>query len=80
MKNILYILKSLKDKKRYIGITSSLEKRLNEHTDGLCKSTKSRRPFELIHTEKYISEKEAMKWEKFYKSGKGREYLKNKEL
>lgn len=80
MKNILYILKSLKDGKRYIGITSDLNRRLEEHNNGLSKPTKGRRPFKIIHTEIFQNESEAMKQEKFYKSGKGREYLKSQNL
>jgi len=80
MKNILYILKSLKDGKRYIGITSDLDRRLKEHSDGMSKTTKWRRPFKLIHIEIFSKEAEAMKQEKFYKSGKGREYLKSQNL
>ncbi|QQR83868.1 GIY-YIG nuclease family protein [Candidatus Peregrinibacteria bacterium] len=76
MKNILYILRSLKDSKRYIGITCDLQKRISEHQNGLTRCTKGRRPFKLIHTEHFKSEAEAMRKEKFYKSGKGREYLK----
>lgn len=43
----LYILKSLKDSKLYIGQTSDLRKRLAEHNTGQNKSTK--------HIEKLLS-------------------------
>jgi putative endonuclease len=71
-----YILISEKDQKRYIGSTSDIEKRIKEHNQGIVKSTKNRRPLKLIHTEEFNTKKEAMKREKFYKSGIGREYLK----
>ena len=49
----VYILKSKKDGQLYIGQTSDLRKRLNEHNDGKSLSTKSRIPFELIYYEAY---------------------------
>ena len=73
----VYILFSEKDNKRYIGSTSNLNRRLNEHNLGLVKSTKNRRPFKLIYTEEFKNKSFALKKEKFLKTGKGREYLKN---
>ena len=72
----VYVLKSQRDFKRYIGQTENLQKRFDDHNLGLCKSTKSRRPFELIYFEKFNTRSEAMKRERFFKSGKGREFLK----
>ena len=72
----VYILRSEKDSKRYIGITSDLEERVFEHKKGLVKSTKYRRPLNLIYTEEDENKAEALKREKFFKSGQGREYLK----
>jgi len=73
---IVYILRSEKDSKRYIGVTSDLKERLFEHRHGLVKSTKNRRPLRLIHTEEFETKSEALKREKFFKSGQGRKYLK----
>ncbi len=73
----VYILISEKDKKRYVGCTSNLNRRLDEHNLGLVKSTKNRRPFKLIYTEEFSDKSEALKKEKFFKTGKGREYLRN---
>lgn len=55
----VYILKSLKDNKFYIGSTSNLKRRLKEHNSGLVKSTKSRKPLKLVYFEGYASEKDA---------------------
>jgi len=71
-----YILRSLKDHKRYIGSTDNLIRRVDEHNDGLVKSTKNRRPLVLIHSEEFHSKIEALKQEKFFKSGYGRSFLK----
>ena len=73
----VYILKSGKDKKRYIGMTKDIERRQNEHYNGNVKSTKNRRPIKLIYTEGFEIKKDAMLREKFFKTGKGREFLKN---
>jgi len=59
----VYVLKSKKDGKFYIGSTNNLRKRLKEHNDGKVFSTKSRIPFELIYYEAYKSEKDARKRE-----------------
>jgi len=55
----VYILKSLKDKDLYIGYTSNLRKRLEEHNSGLTRSTKNRAPFRLAYYEAYTSQVEA---------------------
>ena len=73
--NYIYVLKSKKDLKRYIGLTNNLERRLHLHNSGKVKSTKNRRPFVLIYFEKLEERTLAAKREKFLKSGKGREFL-----
>jgi putative endonuclease len=73
----VYVLHSDKDCKRYIGVTSDISRRIIEHNLGLVKSTKNRRPLVLIYKELFSNKSEAMKREKFFKTGKGREYLKD---
>ena len=77
MTYFVYILTSLKDSKRYIGMTSDLNRRLNEHNSGKVKSTKNRRPLELIYTEEFTSKQDALNRETFFKSGIEREFLKS---
>lgn len=72
----VYVLKSRKDNKRNIGFIKNLPRRLNEHNNGIVKSTKNRSPFVLIHSEIFDTKEEAMRREKFFKSRKGREFLK----
>ncbi|MFA5050773.1 MAG: GIY-YIG nuclease family protein [Patescibacteria group bacterium] len=55
----VYLLKSKKDKKLYIGFTDDLKKRFIEHNKGLVKATKPRRPFEIIYYESYKSREDA---------------------
>jgi len=72
----VYILRSEKDGKRYIGFTANLDRRLLEHHIGDVTSTKNRRPLQLIHSEEFSNKLEAEQREKFFKSGKGRAQLK----
>jgi putative endonuclease len=72
----IYVLKSLKNNKRYIGYTSKdVFIRLDEHNHSSNKWTKQNKPFKLIYSESFNTKIEAIKREKFLKSGKGREYL-----
>lgn len=70
-----YVLKSVKHKTRYIGSSESIEKRLKEHNLGKVRYTKGRLPWELIYQEAFLSRSEAVKREKFLKSGQGRNFL-----
>jgi len=73
----VYILKSLKDGKIYTGFSSNLKRRLSEHTQGIVKSTKNRRPLKLICYQAFVSEIDAKNEEKYLKSGsKARNALK----
>jgi putative endonuclease len=61
---------------RYIGITSNLTKRIKMHNQGKTKSTRPHRPFnKIIKIGKVSNRVEARKLEKYYKSGIGREKL-----
>lgn len=71
----VYILKSKKDGKLYIGFTKDLKKRVAFHNLGINTSTSWRKPLELIYYEGYLSEKDARTREKFLKSGRGHEVL-----
>ena len=71
----IYILKSLTTGKLYTGSTQNLEARLKAHNDGLSPYTKGRGPWELLYSEEFPSRSEALKREKFLKTGKGRDFL-----
>ena len=73
----VYILESLKDNRLYIGYSLNLRERFFEHQKGKVSSTKNRRPLILIYYEAYKSKKDAIIREKFLKTGKGREFIKN---
>ena len=55
----LYILKSQRLGKKYIGITGNTSDRLTKHNSGSVRSTKAYRPWELIYKEEFKTRKEA---------------------
>lgn len=67
----LYILKSKKDGNLYIGITNDLNNRLSQHNKGRVKSTKNRRPFNIVYSERHESRKSAAKREWLLKNSPG---------
>ncbi|NER14247.1 GIY-YIG nuclease family protein [Leptobacterium flavescens] len=74
----VYVLRSLKDNRFYVGMSVNVEKRLSEHNAGRTKSTKGYGPWELLHEEKYPDRITARKREKYLKSGYGKQWLKEK--
>ena len=72
----VYILKSLKDQKYYIGSTADIASRLAYHNAGKQRSTKNRRPFILVYSEEFLSKSEAEHRERQIKSYKGGRALK----
>ena len=74
MKFYVYLIKSV-ESYRYIVHTPDLEKRLNEHNTGLCHSTKHGHNWKIIYTEEFPTRSQAMKREKWFKSGVGRQWL-----
>lgn len=73
-----YVLVSLKDNDFYIGYTSDLRKRLEEHNLGKNLSTKSRKPFKLIYYEACIDKEDAIQRETYLKSSKGHRFLRRR--
>ncbi len=67
----VYILRSKKTKRYYIGHTEDLHRRVEQHNSGEVKSTKAYRPWEIIYTEEYETKSQAMRREKEIKSYKG---------
>ncbi len=72
----VYVLRSLKTSKRYVGFTSKdVDIRLAEHNSGCNKWTRLNKPFEIIHTEEFANKRDAIVRERFLKSGQGRKLL-----
>ena len=70
-----YVLQSEQDKQLYIGFTKDLKRRIAFHNDGKVRATVGRRPLTLIYYEACLNEVDAVKREKYLKTGYGRRYL-----
>ncbi len=73
---VVYVLHS-EEGHQYIGQTSDLVRRLTEHNSHISHSTRHGNNWKVIHSEIFESRSDAMKREKYFKTGKGREELKN---
>jgi len=72
----VYILQSLKNNSLYIGYTSDLQKRFNEHNSGLSQATKPYIPWKLIFYEAFLNRIDAKDREEYLKGGYGRKSIK----
>ena len=63
----VYILKSKKDQKLYIGYSKNLQERIAKHKTGQVPATKYRAPLELVYYEAYKSSRDAHKREAMLK-------------
>lgn len=73
----VYALQSSEDRRIYVGMTSDLHRRIKEHNDCRVRSTKAFSPWVLIIYKEVNARIEARKFEKYYKSGVEKEYLKS---
>jgi len=71
----VYVLESISNGSRYIGMTKNLEVRLKEHKAGKTRSTKAFLPWKVVYQENVESRVEGRKREKYLKSSAGRRYL-----
>jgi putative endonuclease len=71
-----YVLQSLMTNKFYYGSTQDLEKRLEVHNSGLVNYTSKFMPWILVYSETFETRIEAMKREKYFKTGAGRDFIK----
>ncbi len=74
----VYVLQSLKDKNKYTGYTKNLPLRFKAHRNGEVIATKNRRPLKLIYFEACLSQKDALKREKYLKTHYGKMFLGNR--
>ena len=77
MKFTVYILFSESHQKHYTGFTSNLEQRLLSHNELGKGWTAKYRPWKLIYTKEFDSKREAMAYEKWLKTGVGRDFIKS---
>ncbi len=72
----VYVLESTSTGKLYTGQTEDLERRYSEHQSGIGRYSRGRGPWKILMTEQYSTRAEAMRRERFLKSGKGRALIK----
>jgi putative endonuclease len=73
---IVYVLYADRFDKHYTGFRSNLDDRMLSHNFLGHDWTKRYRPWKLIFTKEFETKKEAMEFEKWLKTGKGRDFIK----
>ncbi|MFZ6035543.1 MAG: GIY-YIG nuclease family protein [Patescibacteria group bacterium] len=68
----VYILHSNLDGTYYTGSCKNIQARLQMHNAGNVRSTRNRRPWQIVHQETYNSHSEAVRRERQVKSWKKR--------
>lgn len=75
----VYVLHNAKVGMLYIGYTTDLKRRFQEHLDSKSTFTRQNKgvgTWKLVYFEGYINKHDAVGREKFLKGGSGRKYLK----
>jgi predicted GIY-YIG superfamily endonuclease len=74
-KRIVYIIRSDADASRhYVGLTNDVRSRLEWHNHGPGGHTTSHRPWSLVVTIEFPTERQAVRFERYLKSGSGRAF------
>jgi len=71
----IYVIESKSNGDLYKGFTRDINRRVKEHNSGITESTKTGIPWRLVYCEVMINKEDAIKREKYLKSGWGRKYL-----
>jgi len=72
----VYVMRSLKNGKRYVGSTGQdVRVRLRQHNRGQNRWAAQNGPFELLRVEEHVTKAEAVRRERFLKTGVGRQEL-----
>ncbi len=76
-KNFVYVLRSLSSpKRRYVGLTSDVRRRIEVHNAGMTPSTTKHRPWALSLAVEFTDERRAERFERYLKSPSGRAFAK----
>ena len=75
MKGYLYILKSIKNNRYYIGSSTDWERRFKEHNDGKSPYTRTTRPWMIVYLKEYEIIDEARREELRLKKMKSRKII-----
>ena len=77
MKFTVYILFSVQFNKHYTGFTSNIQARLQSHNELGHDWTAKYRPWKIIFTKDFETKTEALAYEKWLKTGAGRDFIKS---
>lgn len=72
---VVYVIEGDGPRKRYVGITNDLSRRLAEHRSGNTIASRLIGNFRLVHQELFPDHASARQREIFLKSGQGRKWL-----
>ena len=76
-KRFVYVLKNAESTSQfYVGLTSDVPARLDDHNAGRCPHTSARRPWQLHVAIEFADETTAVRFERYLKSGSGRAFAK----
>lgn len=73
----VYVISSLTRNYIYVGLSADVKRRIIEHNAGKERTTRPYLPFELIYVESCEDRIKAREREKYWKSGIGKEQLRN---
>jgi putative endonuclease len=71
----VYVLRSGKTGRRYIGSCEDVAQRLRQHNSGASKATRHGIPWNLVHSETFPTRVQAVRKERYFKTGRGRDEL-----
>lgn len=74
----VYIIRSLKNNDLYVGSTEDFDNRIKLHNHGRVKSTKAYKPWKLLEIRECNNRSEAVKLERFLKTGQQKEMLRRR--
>ena len=76
-RRFVFILRSQSDPDRhYVGVASDVDERLEWHNAGPTAFTTAHRPWVVVATIEFPTEREALRFEKYLTSGSGRAFTK----
>jgi predicted GIY-YIG superfamily endonuclease len=74
-RRFVYIIKSIAvADEYYVGVTSDVDLRLQAHNEGLSAHTSRHRPWRRLVVIEFDEEEPALNFERYLKSGSGREF------
>ncbi|NLF40947.1 GIY-YIG nuclease family protein [bacterium] len=78
---VVYILQSQSTGETYVGQTNDIDRRLAQHNDpefrGTLHTKRRQGPWKLLHQEEFMSRSDAMRRERWLKSGSGYRFIRH---